>query len=115
VPPLAGYGLGWMSASDLHLCRVHFHFGASSGGTAVLAVYPGSGVVVAVLANLGHAKLPFRLLVNIARPFLPWQRPDIPIVAMALAFMVGALLWVNHRKSRRMAATKRLPLTANEL
>jgi CubicO group peptidase (beta-lactamase class C family) len=97
VPPLAGYGLGWMSASDLHLRRVHFHFGAASGGTAVIAAYPGSGVVVAVVANLGHAKFPFRPLVNIVRPFLPWYRPDIPIAAGASLLLLVALLTIRGR------------------
>jgi serine beta-lactamase-like protein LACTB, mitochondrial len=97
VPPLAGYGLGWMSVTDLHLRRVHFHFGASSGGTAVVAVYPGSGVVVAVLANLGHAKFPFRPLVNIVRPFLPWQRPDLPVVLASIILLAGGLALIRRR------------------
>ena len=105
APPIAGYGLGWMSASDLHLRRVHVHFDASSGGTAVVAVYPGSGVVVAVLANLGHAKLPFRPLVNIVRPFLPWQRLDMLVVAAAILFFAGAL-WGIRRSSRTTAAQR---------
>jgi hypothetical protein len=92
-----------MSASDLHLRRVRFHFGASSGGTAVVAAYPGSGVVVAVLANLGHAKFPFRPLVNIVLPFLPWQRPDVAIVAAAILLLFVAFLAVR-RKARVMAA-----------
>ena len=36
----------------------------SRGGTAV-AVYPDDGVVVAVMANLGQAKLPFRPFINV--------------------------------------------------
>ncbi|HKH93844.1 MAG TPA: serine hydrolase domain-containing protein [Gemmatimonadaceae bacterium] len=82
APPLVGYGLGWMTASDLHLRRVHFHFGASSGATSMLAVYPGSRVVVAVMANLGHAKFPFAPLVNFARPFQPFWSPDRVLLAM---------------------------------
>jgi len=103
VPPVAGYGMGWMAASDLHLRRVYFHFGASSGGTAVLTVYPGSGVVVAVVANLGHAKFPFGPLVNIAGPFLPWFRPDIAVVAAAVGILAGAL-WALRRGARATAA-----------
>ena len=102
VPRVAGYGLGWMTASDLHLRRVRFHFGASSGGTAVVAAYPGSGVVFSVLANLGHAKFPFRPLINIVRPFLPWQRPDMPIVAATVLLLAAAFLAVR-RKARMMA------------
>jgi hypothetical protein len=90
-----------MTMSDLHLRRVHFHFGASSGGTAVVAAYPGSGVVLAVLANLGHAKFPFRPLVNIVRPFLPWPRPDLLIVAAAALLIPTAFLAIR-RKARVM-------------
>jgi hypothetical protein len=35
------------------------------GGTAGLAVYHDDGVVVAVMANLGQAKLPFRPFINV--------------------------------------------------
>ncbi len=38
---------------------------AGGGGTAVLAVYPDDGVVVAVMANLGQAKQPFRPFINV--------------------------------------------------
>jgi CubicO group peptidase (beta-lactamase class C family) len=81
LPPLAGYALGWITARDLHLRRVSFHFGAASGGTSVLVVYPECGVVVAVVANLGHAKLPFRPVVNISKPFLPPVPPDLWMLA----------------------------------
>jgi CubicO group peptidase (beta-lactamase class C family) len=64
-----GYGLGWMIARDLHLRRVHFHFGAGSGGTSVLAIYPEQGVSIAILANLGHAKFPFARLMGVINPF----------------------------------------------
>lgn len=103
LPPIAGYGLGWMTARDLHLRRVNFHFGASSGGTAVLAVYPDDGVVVAVMANLGHAKLPFRQLVNVVRPFLPWPRPDT-LVVFVLVSGLASVAWWARRRSRRVAA-----------
>ena len=85
---------------------MHFHFGASSGGTAVVAVYPGSGVVVAVLANLGHAKFPFRQLVNVVRPFLPWPSPDIPVAAAIVLFLAWAF-WAVRRQSRAAAAQAR--------
>jgi CubicO group peptidase (beta-lactamase class C family) len=67
---IAGYGLGWMTARDLHLRRVHFHFGASSGGTSVLAIYPEQRLAFAMLANLGHAKFPFARLMGVINPFL---------------------------------------------
>jgi CubicO group peptidase (beta-lactamase class C family) len=67
---IAGYGLGWMTARDLRLRRVHFHFGASSGGTSVLAIYPKQRLAFAMLANLGHAKFPFARLMGVINPFL---------------------------------------------
>ena len=69
----------------------------------MVAVYPGSGVVVAVIANLGHAKLPFRPLVNIVGAFLPWPTPDIPIVAIVMTFLAAALWAIRRRVSTRAA------------
>ncbi len=65
-----GHGLGWMTARDLHLRQAHFHFGASSGGTSVLAIYPARKLSIALAANLGHAKFPFERLMGIVNPFL---------------------------------------------
>jgi len=105
APPLFGYGLGWMTASDLHLRRVHFHFGASSGGTSVLAIYPGSGVALAVMANLGHAKFPFAPLVNFARPFMPFWSPD----RIALAVLGAAIVaWRLVRRSLGVLTRRRV-------
>src|SRR5262245_29119597 len=59
---IIGYGLGWMSARDLHLRRACFHFGAGSGGTSVLVIYPGQRVAIGVVCHLGHAKFSFRRL-----------------------------------------------------
>ena len=70
LPGIAGYGLGWITARDLHGREVHFHFGAGSGSTSFLAVYPGQAIAVAMIGNLGHAKLPFIRLVGISEPFL---------------------------------------------
>lgn len=64
------YGLGWMSARDLHLRKACFHFGAGSGGTSLLAIYPGQQVCIALLSNLGHAKFSFDRLMGIANEFL---------------------------------------------
>jgi CubicO group peptidase (beta-lactamase class C family) len=102
LPPLAGYGLGWITARDLHLRRVSFHFGAASGGTSVLAVYPGARVVVAVVANLGHAKLPFRPHVNVAKPFLPSVRPDLVLLALAGGIVAA---WHLSRRRREQRST----------
>lgn len=71
---ILGYGLGWMTARDLRLRRAHFHFGASSGGTSVLAIYPAQKLSIAIAANLGHAKFPFERLMGVANPFLAAAR-----------------------------------------
>ncbi|HET9276485.1 MAG TPA: serine hydrolase domain-containing protein [Gemmatimonadales bacterium] len=92
-PPLMGYGMGWLSMRDLHLRRVYAQFGASSGGTAMIAVYPRSGVVVGVMANLGHAKYPMRQLLNIVRPFLPGPPVDTVVVTL----LAPILLFVAWR------------------
>jgi CubicO group peptidase (beta-lactamase class C family) len=107
LAPLAGYALGWITARDLHLRRISFHFGAASGGTSVLVVYPGCGVVLAVVANLGHAKLPFRPLVNLAKPFLPSPRPDVWVLTAAAG---GALTWglLAARRAGRTSLIRRL-------
>ena len=65
-----GNGMGWMTARDLRLRRAHFHFGAGSGATSVLAIFPNERLSIAILANLGHAKFPFARLMGIVNPFL---------------------------------------------
>jgi CubicO group peptidase (beta-lactamase class C family) len=65
-----GQGLGWVTARDHRLRRVRLHFGAGSGGTSVIALYPDEKAVVAVVANLGHAGFPIRRLIAIAAPFV---------------------------------------------
>ncbi len=67
---IIGYGMGWMSARDLHLRKAHFHFGAGSGGTSFLVIFREQNVSIAILSNLGHAKFPFERLMGIANPFL---------------------------------------------
>jgi CubicO group peptidase (beta-lactamase class C family) len=65
-----GHGMGWMTARDPRLRLAHFHFGAGSGATSVLAIFPNRGLSVAILANLGHAKFPFARLMGLVNPFL---------------------------------------------
>ena len=52
-----GYGLGW-SVSQGDGRRTLRHGGGSVGGTTGLALYPDTGVVVALVANLSDASLP---------------------------------------------------------
>src|SRR5262249_34473354 len=59
LPPIGKCGLGWMTGYDLHGRPVHFHFGAGSGATALLVIWPKQRVAVAIMSNLGHARLPF--------------------------------------------------------
>jgi serine beta-lactamase-like protein LACTB, mitochondrial len=65
-----GHGMGWMTALDLRLRRAYFHFGAGSGATSVLAIYPNQRLSIAILCNLGHAKFPFARLMGVVNPFL---------------------------------------------
>jgi len=67
---LFGPGLGWLIARDHRARRVRFHFGAGSGGTSFLVVYPDQQVSVAVLGNLGHAKFPMNRLLGVVSPFV---------------------------------------------
>ena len=67
---LTGYGLGWASGQDDKGRRIVYHTGGSVGGRAVLLLYPDQGVVVALLANAGHAPLSPPNAGKIAEPFL---------------------------------------------
>jgi serine beta-lactamase-like protein LACTB, mitochondrial len=98
------HGLGWSSAYDLHLRRVHFQFGAVSGGTAVLAVWPRQRVSVAILANLGHARFPAGRLFGIVNPFLDDPARPVTVAFLAGAATLGTLLVVRLRRRRRLAA-----------
>jgi CubicO group peptidase (beta-lactamase class C family) len=80
-PPIFGYALGWMTFRDIDLRPVYMHFGAGSGTTAWLGVFPNERVVVAVLANLGHAGFTYASTIGVGSHFM---RP--PLAAMALVF-----------------------------
>ncbi|MCI0393127.1 MAG: beta-lactamase family protein [Acidobacteria bacterium] len=67
---IMGHGLGWISARDLHLRQAHFNFGAGSGGSSVLAIYPEQRVCIAIACNLGHARFGTARLFGIANSFL---------------------------------------------
>lgn len=85
---IIGYGMGWMSARDLHLRQTYFHFGAGSGGTSFLAIYPEQNVTIAILANLGHAKFPFERLMGIANPFLYSPARRLFNISLVLLFFI---------------------------
>ena len=106
VPFAVGYGMGWMSARDAELRRVHMHFGAGAGTTAWLGVYPDQAVVIALLANLGHAGFTYTSTLGLGAHFAP--RPSGPVALVALAaFLAGAIatlisraVWLWLRPSR---------------
>ena len=52
-----GYGIGWRSSTQGGQ-RVVGHGGGSVGGSTNLALYPESGIVVAMVSNLSSAQLP---------------------------------------------------------
>lgn len=96
---LIGYGLGWMTMRDLHLRRACFHFGAGSGATSALFVYPEQRTSIALVANLGHAKLPFNHLMGVFNPFLG---SGALFGAGALVVAANALSWGLHCRTRRI-------------
>lgn len=101
VPPfgIVGQGLGWMSLFDLRLRRVRLHFGATSGGTSILAVYPQQQMSVAILANLGHAKFPFTRLMGVVNPFLADPSRYV-VIFVGVAYFVLAIVTFARKRSR---------------
>jgi hypothetical protein len=88
-----------MTARDLHLRRAHFHFGAGSGGSSLLVLYPEQNVCVAVAANLGHAKFPYDRLMGIVNPFL--HDPARSVIGVFLSGVVlGGIVIIWHGRSR---------------
>lgn len=64
------YGLGWFSGADSAGRHWYGHTGSSTGGRAVLVVFPEQRVVVAALANLGQAPMSTQLASRLAGPFV---------------------------------------------
>jgi CubicO group peptidase (beta-lactamase class C family) len=64
------YGLGWFSGTDSAGRHWYGHTGSSTGGRAVLVVFPEQRVVVAALANLGQAPMSTQLASRLAGPFV---------------------------------------------
>ena len=90
MPPIFGYAMGWMTARDADLRRIYMHFGAGSGTTAWIGIYPDERIVIAVLANLGHAGLPYASSIGLATHFA--SPPTTPAVALAIAAFVAFAL-----------------------
>ena len=108
LPGFAGSGMAWMTARDLHLRRVHFHFGASSGGTALLAIYPDEKVCVAIAANLGHAKFPYAHLAGVINPFL--SDPAMPVLgSLYVGFLAGGFFFLIRFVRKRTSEKRSEP------
>jgi serine beta-lactamase-like protein LACTB, mitochondrial len=106
LPPIAGYGLGWMTAYDLHGRLVRFHFGAGSGATALLAIWPNQQVALAIMGNLGQARLPFNRLAAMANTFLSGPKWDqiAGIAAICAVAMISISRLRMSPAGRRRAA-----------
>jgi serine beta-lactamase-like protein LACTB len=89
APPIMGYALGWMTMRDVDLRKVYMHFGAGSGTTAWLGVFPDDGVVIAVLANLGHAGFSYASTLGVGSRFIPPNTAAVALV-FAIAFVAFA-------------------------
>jgi CubicO group peptidase (beta-lactamase class C family) len=104
VPFVFGYALGWMTTRDLDLRHVYMHFGAGSGTTAWMGVFPDQRVVVAVLANLGHADFTYASTLGVGARFA--SRPLLaPIVVLLMVFsaffaLTYAVAWTILRTRR---------------
>ncbi|MFN0120933.1 MAG: serine hydrolase domain-containing protein [Blastocatellia bacterium] len=69
-----GVGLGWRSGTDAMKRRMLHHAGSINGGRAVLVLYPATGVVVALLSNLGQTPAAVEKEAQaLAEPFLTLQ------------------------------------------
>jgi serine beta-lactamase-like protein LACTB, mitochondrial len=93
-----GQGLGWVTARDHRLRRVRLHFGAGSGGTSFLAVYPDYQTSIAVVANLGHARFPIRRLIAATGPFVGDRYAAAAWVA-GLASLVATIILLTRRRA----------------
>ena len=69
----------------------------------MLAIYPEQQVAVAMVANLGHAKLPFARLMGVVNPFLADPAP------WAMGALAVALAGVGVAHRRRHRGQARLP------
>jgi len=65
-----GYGMGWFVHKSQSGQRLYEHAGGSVGGSSQLILYPDTGVVVALVTNLGDA---------------PWKIEDVEAVGEAFA------------------------------
>lgn len=88
-----GQALGWVVARDHRFRRLAAHFGAGSGGSSFLAIYPDRKVSVAVLANLGHASFSMRRLFGVVNPFVGDRLGPVVWLGGVAAFVAAFTLW----------------------
>lgn len=111
-PPILGFALGWMTFRDIDLRPVYLHFGAGSGATSWLGIYPNERVVVAVLANLGHAGFSYASTLGIGTHFMP-SPMLVMVMVFGLAFIAFAgatfvLGWLVLFVLRRVQVRRRV-------
>jgi CubicO group peptidase (beta-lactamase class C family) len=82
-----GYGMGWRPRNDWQGHRVIHHGGSSEGGRAFLLIYPETGLVIALLANLNPAPVFEQEAQTIAHFFL--EHPRDTLVRAAPAALRG--------------------------
>ena len=65
-----GVGLGWRIGWDAKGRKIYHHGGDSLGGRAFLVIYPESGFVIAIAANLSFARIAESEAARLIDPFL---------------------------------------------
>lgn len=105
-----GYGMGWMLQSD-NGRRFYGHGGKQPGGRSYLLIYPDSGLVLAILANVSGAPIGRTDAQLIAEPFDRIARGILP---KSPGFdPVGVYELNATRGSRTLNATLRVWETSN--
>lgn len=101
--------MGWMTARDPYLRRALFHFGASSGGTSVLIIYPKQKVTIAIVCNLGHAKFLYHSPINIVSSFV--KRPVLPFYNfLTLCALLYLLIKFIHLFKKKIKNNSAMPI-----
>ena len=66
-----GVGIGWRIGADTQKRRVIHHAGSIKGGRSVLVLYPDTGLVIALLSNLGETPPAIeQTALSLAEPFI---------------------------------------------
>ena len=103
-------GLGWRIAKDTQGRQLYHHAGNINGGRSVLMIYPESGLVIALLSNLGNTPPGIEQTAQIlAEPFIEAieQRP----IEKAGAEMAGVYTYSLETPIKAAAGTLELTRT----